>query len=75
MWGGQQRGAQIGRPRKLSVPQIEWAMFELQLGIHTPAEIAAALSVSERTLRRALPKSVFLHPQSIFQQPFEEKTV
>jgi hypothetical protein len=50
-------------------------MFELQLGIHTPAEIAAALSVSERTLRRALPKSVFLHPQSIFQQPFEEKTV
>ncbi|MCR9196587.1 MAG: recombinase family protein [Hyphomonas sp.] len=73
MLAAQQRGAQIGRPRKLSRPQIEWAMIEIQLGNHAPADIAAALSVSERTLRRTLPKSAFSHPQPFFQQPIEEK--
>ena len=49
-----QRGAKIGRPRKLSDEQIEWAMVEMKIGYRSLPELAATLGVSNRTLSRSL---------------------
>lgn len=54
MAAAQQRGVQIGRPRKLSACQITWARRELAGDRITLAELADTFGVSERTLRRRL---------------------
>lgn len=55
MAAAKERGAHIGRPRKLSVPQLEWAMIEMEIGCRSLPDVAAALGVSNRTLSRRLP--------------------
>lgn len=55
MQAAKERGVHIGRPRKLSIQQIEWAITEMEYGCGSLPEVAAALGVSIRTLCRRLP--------------------
>lgn len=54
MQAAKRRGERIGRPRKLSLPQIEQARALIESGAQTRAGMAARLGVHIATLRRAL---------------------
>ena len=55
MVAAQKRGVKLGRPKKLTTEQIEWARSELKDDLYmTLASIAKKLHVSVRTLSRAL---------------------
>jgi transcriptional antiterminator len=58
MEAARQRGAPLGRPKKLSHPQIAdmLSLLQSQSGI-TPAQIADQFGASPRTIYRALSQS------------------
>jgi len=57
MRAAKQRGAAIGRPRKLSQVQIKRAKSKISSGRQTRERVAAQLGVHVTTLRRALAKA------------------
>jgi DNA invertase Pin-like site-specific DNA recombinase len=57
MHAAKQRGASIGRPRKLSPAQIRRAKSLIDSGAQTRGRVAARLGVHVGTLRRALSES------------------
>jgi DNA invertase Pin-like site-specific DNA recombinase len=48
------RGQHVGRARKISEEEVEWARRTLELGRMTPPEVAGMLRVSRLTLSRSL---------------------
>lgn len=54
MQAAKERGVHVGRPRKLSIQQIEWAMMEIDVGCRPLLDVASELGVSARTISRQL---------------------
>jgi DNA invertase Pin-like site-specific DNA recombinase len=48
------RGQHLGRTKKLSDGDAQWAMREIELGFLSTGDIASALNVSAATVRRAI---------------------
>ncbi len=56
------RGKRLGRPPKLTLPQIKTAYRDLALGHATCREIAKSLGVSRLTLQRGFHRHGFIYP-------------
>lgn len=59
MAAAKRRGKHVGRPNKLTDAQVLCATREADIGTKSIQELAGALGVSERTLRRAMKRQIY----------------